>query len=146
MEQKKYKVLGVMSGTSLDGIDLAYINFSKDNVWSYSIEETETVSYSEFWTYKLTHLVDCNIEELKVLDKNYTIYLVSIISDFISKHNLKDIDAVCSHGHTALHKPEIGLTYQIGNLPQLAILLNQKVVCDFRIQDVQLGGQGAPLV
>ena len=56
------------------------------------------------------------------------------------------IDAVCSHGHTILHQPEKGITLQIGNLPILATLLNKTVVCDFRKQDVALGGEGAPLV
>lgn len=135
-----------MSGTSLDGIDLAHINFSKTEQWNYDILKAETVSYSSAWLKKLTHLVDFSNQELKTLDVDYTIYLASIILDFMSKHNLKNIDAVCSHGHTALHKPENGLTYQIGNLPQLATLLDQKVVCDFRIQDVLYGGQGAPLV
>jgi anhydro-N-acetylmuramic acid kinase len=68
------------------------------------------------------------------------------IKAFISKFEIKDIDAICSHGHTALHQPEKGITYQIGNMPHLAALLGQTVVCDFRVQDVALGGQGAPLV
>src|SRR5690606_3501243 len=57
-----------------------------------------------------------------------------------------EVDAVCSHGHTILHKPQKGITLQIGNLPEIATLLQQTVVCDFRVQDVDLGGQGAPLV
>ena len=63
-----------------------------------------------------------------------------------SKYKLESIDAVCSHGHTILHQPQNGITLQIGNLPELATLCNQKIVCDFRVQDVELGGQGAPLV
>jgi anhydro-N-acetylmuramic acid kinase len=77
---------------------------------------------------------------------NYTEVLANIISNFIAKNNLKNLDAICSHGHTILHQPQNAFTLQIGNLPKIAKLINQKVVCDFRVQDVELGGQGAPLV
>ena len=85
-------------------------------------------------------------EKLTELNENYTQYLSQILLAFISKHEITSIDAVCSHGHTILHEPEKGITLQIGNLPKLSTLINQKVICDFRTQDVQLGGQGAPLV
>jgi len=74
------------------------------------------------------------------------LYVAKVISSFIQRHQIKNIDAVCSHGHTILHQPEKGLTLQIGNLPELSDLIGLKVVCDFRKQDVALGGQGAPLV
>jgi anhydro-N-acetylmuramic acid kinase len=80
------------------------------------------------------------------LDEDYTIELAKIINDFISKNNIQDIDLVCSHGHTVLHQPQNGFTLQIGNLKKISSLLRQNVVCDFRVQDVLLGGQGAPLV
>ena len=72
--------------------------------------------------------------------------LAQIINEFIKANDIKNIDAICSHGHTALHDPDNGLTYQIGNMSLLTELLQQKVVCDFRVQDVKWGGQGAPLV
>ena len=87
-----------------------------------------------------------SLDELKAIDVDYTKYLGEVIKAFIAKHEIKNIDAVCSHGHTALHQPENKLTYQIGNLPVLAEILQQRVVCDFRVQDVEFGGQGAPLV
>jgi anhydro-N-acetylmuramic acid kinase len=83
---------------------------------------------------------------LKELNENYTDLLGKIIKSFIDKNKIIDLDAVCSHGHTILHQPQNGFTLQIGNLPKVAALVNEKVVCDFRVQDVQLGGQGAPLV
>ena len=135
-----------MSGTSLDGIDLAHITFEFHNEWTFKIHSAETVSYTEEWKDKLSNLVNCSIETLKQIDENYTIYLSEIISAFIQKHQLNTIDAICSHGHTALHQPEKNLTYQIGNLQNIAKLTGQTVVCDFRVQDVKLGGQGAPLV
>jgi len=80
------------------------------------------------------------------LNQDYTTLLASIISAFIEKHQRENLDAVCSHGHTILHQPQNGFTLQIDNLPEIAILIRQTVVCDFRVQDVKLGGQGAPLV
>ncbi|WP_298119659.1 anhydro-N-acetylmuramic acid kinase [Flavobacterium sp.] len=147
MFKETYKIIGVMSGTSLDGIDLAYINFTiKDNKWSYQILESETISYSQDWLNKLKVAVSFSEEKLIELNEEYTELIGTIIKSFIDKHQLKNIDAVCSHGHTILHQPQNGFTLQIGNLPKIAKIIQEKVVCDFRVQDVQLGGQGAPLV
>ncbi|MFO7719438.1 MAG: anhydro-N-acetylmuramic acid kinase [Gillisia sp.] len=146
MKKNEYKVLGVMSGTSLDGIDLAYLEFNKQQHWEFQIIKAETIPYSSEWRKKLAQAINFNIEELKALDENYTSYLAEIISEFIKKHEIIALDAVCSHGHTVKHEPENGITLQIGNLPELAILTGQNVICDFRVQDVALGGQGAPLV
>lgn len=147
MFKETYNVIGVMSGTSLDGIDLAHIHFSiVEGKWGFEIHETETVSYDTNWLNKLKTAVDFSETELQQLNENYTVLLANVIKTFIEKHNLKNLDAVCSHGHTILHQPQNGFTLQIGNLPEIAKLINQTVVCDFRVQDVQLGGQGAPLV
>lgn len=147
MKNEKYNVIGVMSGTSLDGIDLAHLVFSFQNDnWNFEILESETISYSEDWIQKLKKAVSNSAEELVELNKNYTRLLGSIVANFISKNKIKNLDAVCSHGHTVLHQPQKGVTLQIGNLPEIAPFCGQTVVCDFRVQDVALGGQGAPLV
>jgi len=146
MAKTEYKVIGVMSGTSLDGIDLIHLTFNIKGIWSFIIHQSETASYSANWKNNLQHLVSLSKSELEKIDTDYTLYLSQIITDFIDKHRIENIDAVCSHGHTALHQPENKLTYQIGNQDQIAKLINQKVICDFRIQDVELEGQGAPLV
>jgi anhydro-N-acetylmuramic acid kinase len=147
MKKDNYKVIGVMSGTSLDGVDLAHIQFEiKNNKWTFKILESETVAYSTNWINELKLAVDYSKKELEILNNNYTQLLASIISNFIKKHQIENLDAVCSHGHTILHQPQNGFTLQIGNLPEIATLTQQKVVCDFRVQDVELGGQGAPLV
>lgn len=147
MFNKNYKVIGVMSGTSLDGIDLAAVEFTVlDQKWSFKILEKETISYTENWVNQLKEAVAFSEEKLTQLNENYTLLLGGIIKDFINKFHLEDIDAVCSHGHTILHQPQNGFTLQIGNLPNIAKIVGTKVVCDFRVQDVQLGGQGAPLV
>ncbi len=73
-------------------------------------------------------------------------FFLKVISEFLSKNDIFEPDAICSHGHTIKHEPENGFTFQIGNLPALASNLGHTVVCDFRVQDVEMGGQGAPLV
>jgi anhydro-N-acetylmuramic acid kinase len=147
MKKNNYNVIGVMSGTSLDGVDLSHIKFRlENNKWFFEILESETIGYSQNWITHLKSAVDYSETALENLNKEYTKLLASIISAFIEKHKIENLDAVCSHGHTILHQPEKGLTLQIGNLPEISTLTHQKVVCDFRVQDVQLGGQGAPLV
>jgi anhydro-N-acetylmuramic acid kinase len=147
MFKETYNIIGVMSGTSLDGIDLAHINFTiKEGKWNYQILESETISYSENWLNKLKVAVSFSKEELIELNEDYTELLAKIIKSFIERNSISNLDAVCSHGHTILHQPQNGFTLQIGNLPKIAEIIQEKVVCDFRVQDVQLGGQGAPLV
>ncbi len=136
-----------MSGTSLDGIDLAEIVFNyTDEKWSFEIQAAETVPYSSYWKDKLRDGINYSEGKLERLDFKYTEKLSEEILKFIREHNIQEIDAICSHGHTILHQPEKGFTYQIGNLPRISKILGRTVICDFRTQDVALGGQGAPLV
>lgn len=135
-----------MSGTSLDGVDVAQIHFTKDDQWHFEIVNSETIPYPQDWKNELQEAINFNSTKLEELNERYTAYLAEIISDFLRKHDITNLDAVCSHGHTIKHEPENKYTLQIGNLPLLAGLLKLKVVCDFRVQDVALGGQGAPLV
>ena len=136
-----------MSGTSLDGVDLAHIKFEINNSkWSYEIYECDTISYSNEIISKLKNGINFSKSELSDLNIEYTNILGDIILEFISNNSISNLDAVCSHGHTILHQPQNGFTLQIGNLPEIANIIKQKIVCDFRVQDVELGGQGAPLV
>jgi anhydro-N-acetylmuramic acid kinase len=137
-----------MSGTSLDGIDVAelFLSVREDGKWDYKFGKAETIAYSVIWKERLQKAVAYSTEALSVLNNEYTVYLAEVISTFITKNQIQSLDAVCSHGHTILHQPEKGITLQIGNLSALAKRIKQIVVCDFRVQDVDLGGQGAPLV
>jgi anhydro-N-acetylmuramic acid kinase len=147
MFKDSYKVVGVMSGTSLDGIDLAHIYFTLiDNKWQIEIFECNTISYPAYWLNKLKIAIGFSEPELDNLNKDYTEFLGNTIKEFIREYKIVSLDAVCSHGHTILHQPQNGFTLQIGNLPEIATIINETVVCDFRVQDVKLGGQGAPLV
>lgn len=147
MESKIYHCLGVMSGTSLDGIDLAevFLQYSQNN-WSFEIGRVETIPYNTYWKKVLKEIDSYPKNKVGKLDEIYTVYLAEKIQAFIEKYQLQDLDAVCSHGHTVFHEPEHRYTLQIGNLPKLAALIGQRVVCNFRVEDVALGGQGAPLV
>lgn len=154
MTIENYNIIGVMSGTSLDGVDLAYIAFAKSDHWTFNIIEAVTFPYSNLWKQRLKKAIHLSENELQKLNEEYTEYLAEVIQGFL---DLIDeippqvylgtgIDFISSHGHTVLHQPENGVTLQIGNLPALAEKLQKTVVCDFRVQDVKLGGQGAPLV
>ena len=139
-------MLGVMSGTSLDGVDLALCYFDIQKNITYKMPLAKTIAYSTYWRSRLLRAVDFSSKELVLLDLEYTKYLGDIIKTFIADNNIKDLDAVCSHGHTVLHRPDQGVTLQIGNLEQISKNIQQTVVCDFRVQDLLFGGQGAPLV
>ena len=146
MKKQSYKVLGVMSGTSLDGVDLALCYFDMQESITFKMPLAKTIAYSKYWKSKLQSAVGFSSKELTQLDLEYTEYLGAIIKTFITDNNIKDLDAVCSHGHTVLHQPNQGVTLQIGNLEQISKQIQQTVVCDFRVQDLLFGGQGAPLV
>ena len=135
-----------MSGTSLDGIDLAFVNFKFNGTWSFKIEQSQTVPYDLEWKSELAEAINYSDLDLEFLNIRYTKYLATVINNFISNYNIKNIDAICSHGHTIKHEPQNNYTLQIGNLKTITNYLNHTVVCDFRVQDVNLGGQGAPLV
>lgn len=146
MFKDSYQVVGVMSGTSLDGVDLVYVTLTYSDKWEFKIHFSETIPYSDYWFNLLSSAVNLSKQELLDLNESYTEELATIINAFISKYSIVEIDAVSSHGHTVLHQPQKGFTLQIGNLEKLSTLLKQNVVCDFRVQDVEFGGQGAPLV
>jgi len=96
MKAEYYNVIGVMSGTSLDGIDLAHIQLRiEDKKWSFEIIESETIGYSLDWINSLKVAVNFSINELDDLNQKYTQLLAEIISDFIKKYNIENLDAVC---------------------------------------------------
>ena len=146
MIKTAYNILALMSGTSLDGIDIIEVQFDFKNVWEFKIKHYHTYKYPKKWLKILTNLTSKTKEELLEIDQAYSKYLADVVLKFITTYKVKKIDFVASHGHTALHQPDKGLTYQIGNTQTFANLINQKLICDFRTQDVALGGQGAPLV
>jgi len=146
MIQNKVFAIGIMSGTSLDGIDFVYVRFDTNYYANFEILEATTISYSSEWKLKLQNAISFSADALQQLDVDYGKLLGEKTNDFIRKFNIGTINFIASHGHTVLHQPDKGITLQVGNGQVLASMTNQKVICDFRTQDVKLGGQGAPLV
>lgn len=143
---KDFKVIGLMSGSSLDGVDIAYVNFSHDNKrWFFQIVEAGNIPYTTSWKEKLSSAFDKNAEEIKKLDIEYGQYLGTITKKFIRKYEL-DPKLIASHGHTIFHRPEEHYTLQIGNGNEIAKITGIMTINDFRSEDVSKGGQGAPLV
>ena len=143
---KNFNVIGVMSGTSLDGVDIVYVKFTLNESWRFKIINSKTYKYADSTVDMLSDISKKNLEEIKEIDVVYSNKLAKIINEFIEEFSINKIDFVSSHGHTAIHDPSNLITYQIGNLSTLSTEINQKVICDFRVQDVKLGGEGAPLV
>ncbi|MFN7312775.1 MAG: anhydro-N-acetylmuramic acid kinase [Bacteroidota bacterium] len=139
-------VLGVMSGTSLDGMDLAVCNFTyENNKWSFQMMVAETIPYSTDWLNTLQQLHQAGGAELCRVDMEYGKLIGEQCKSFINKHQLK-VDFIASHGHTIFHQPHLGFTKQIGHGAAIAAASGLPIVNDFRSLDVALGGQGAPLV
>ena len=144
---KTYKVIGVMSGTSLDGLDLAYCEFRFENEkWFYEIKAAETIPYDQKWLVRLTELPKQPIHLYPKTDAFYGKYIGMQVRAFMKKNEIKGIDLIASHGHTIFHQPEAGFTAQIGSGAAIYAETNIPTVSDFRTVDVALGGQGAPLV
>jgi len=146
MNLKTCYCIGVMSGTSLDGIDLCYARFDYNKKYSFKILKATTYKYSDSWKLKLRTAFTKDKNYLNNLDIEYGIYIGELVNQFCFDNSIAKIDFIASHGHTIFHKPEEEYTLQIGFGQAIADTTQLKVICDFRIQDVKLGGQGAPLV
>ena len=143
---KDFKVIGLMSGSSLDGVDIAYVNFSHDNKrWFFQIVEAGNIPYTEEWQNKLSEAFNKSEAELKELDIEYGKFLGTVTKKFIKKYEF-DPKLIASHGHTIFHAPEKSYTLQIGNGQEIANATGITTINDFRTEDVTKGGQGAPLV
>ncbi|WP_313093729.1 anhydro-N-acetylmuramic acid kinase [Chryseobacterium flavum] len=142
----KTLAIGLMSGTSLDGLDICLAEFEKQDKWTFQILKTETLPYSETWESKLKNSIYLSTEEILELHSEYGFYLGRQVREFIRKHQLENIDLVASHGHTVFHQPQKKFTLQIGDGRAIKLETGLPVVYDFRSQDVLMNGNGAPLV
>lgn len=143
-----YNVIGVMSGTSLDGLDICYCSFStsKNNKWTYKINTAATIDISLKLKTKLKNATTSSGLELTLLNNEMGDFIGHSINQFIKKHKINSIDFISSHGHTIFHQPEKKLTLQIGNGANISAITQHPVICDFRTSDIALNGNGAPLV
>ena len=139
-----YRMLGLMSGTSLDGLDLCRCDLKVvGGQWSYQILRAATVAYSPEWRSRLDRAIALAPGALGPLDLTYAAYLAEAANAFLGDET--DV-VIASHGHTVHHAPSRGYTRQIGDPSTIARLTGRRVVADFRSEDVRLGGEGAPLV
>jgi len=146
MHNDSISVIGLMSGTSLDGLDVVYAKFDKKNFKSYKIVACNTYSYTDEIVQKLKNGIYAQKEELLKLDKDFGGFIGNRVNEFREDYGISEVDFIASHGHTIFHEPAKGITLQIGSGQKIANLTKVQVVCDFRTQDVRLGGEGAPLV
>ncbi|MDH4057168.1 MAG: anhydro-N-acetylmuramic acid kinase [Cyclobacteriaceae bacterium] len=145
--KKKYKVIGLMSGTSLDGVDVASCVFQfNDSKWEYSIEKAMAVPYTPTWLSRLSKAHMMSAEDLVKLHVDYGMHLGNLCRKFIRLYGIKQVDFISSHGHTVFHQPDKKITFQVGDGNAIHAVSGLPVVYDFRSIDVALGGQGAPLV
>lgn len=145
MKEDLYKVIGMMSGTSLDGLDIVYCEFRYRGAWEFRILHAVTVPYSRRWKDILSGWHHRQAEEQVRLNVEYGHFLGRQCNAFIRRHGIRP-GLIASHGHTVFHQPEKGFTFQAGSGAAIAAETGVDVVCDFRSVDIAQGGQGAPLV
>ena len=146
MRKDTYNIIGVMSGSSLDGIDIVLVCFTKKGKsWDYEFIQGNTYPYSRQWKEKLIFADQLSPIEFFKLNKEYGRLTAERILEFMEDCSL-DVDLIGSHGHTVIHQPDQRITFQIGDGYTIANITNTPVITDFRSRDVALNGQGAPLV
>lgn len=144
---ESFKAIGLMSGTSLDGLDICFAEFWKENNhWKFNILKAETLSYSEKLENQLRNSIYLSSEDLMALNAEFGFYLGNSTKDFILRNNIQEVHLIASHGHTVFHQPKRKFTLQIGDGRAIKSETQIPVIYDFRSEDVLLGGNGAPLV
>jgi anhydro-N-acetylmuramic acid kinase len=143
-----YRVIGLMSGSSLDGLDIAFVEFHEaSGKWNYTLRHSACYPYSKEWTAKLRGATSLNALDYQLLHTAYGHYLGEQVNKFITENNLHyQVQLIASHGHTTFHMPDHQMTGQIGCGAAIAATTGINVVSDLRAIDVALGGQGAPIV
>lgn len=129
-----------MSGTSLDGVDLAFCAIDGRH---YQVIDAATLDYTPEWRQRLATVENASAREYALANAELGHLYGRMVKEFLAG---RECDAVASHGHTVFHQPERGLTAQIGDGDAIAAECGLPVVSNFRTLDVALGGQGAPLV
>jgi anhydro-N-acetylmuramic acid kinase len=150
-----YKVIGLMSGSSLDGLDIAYVELQEQQstqrqgprTWGYTFLHSETLAYSGEWRRRLAAATGLSALDYQVLHVEYGRYIGEQVNQFVDQHGLHyKVQLIASHGHTVFHDPARRMTAQLGDGAAIAAMTRINVVSDLRAMDVALGGQGAPIV
>lgn len=143
-----YRSIGLMSGSSLDGLDIVFVEFHENGGrWTYEILHSDCYPYSPEWIDRLTNATTLNALDYQLLHVDYGHYLGQQVRRFIDEHNLHyKVAMVASHGHTTFHLPARKMTAQLGDGAAIAAETQLPVVSDLRALDLAFGGQGAPIV
>jgi anhydro-N-acetylmuramic acid kinase len=143
-----YKAIGIMSGSSLDGLDIAFLHFQENaGKWNFELIKTACYKYDTEWINKLRSAHLSNAFQYQLLHSEYGHYIGRQVNNFIEKNNLHyNVQLIVSHGHTTFHSPEKKMTAQLGDGASIAAETGINTITDLRSIDVALGGQGAPIV
>ena len=143
-----YKVIGLMSGSSLDGLDIAFVHLQENGgKWSYEILHADCYEYDSTWIARLKNAVGLSALDYQLLHTEYGHYLGKQVNLFIEKNNLHhQVSLISCHGHTTFHLPEKLMTAQLGDGAAIASETQLPAVTDLRAMDIAFGGQGAPIV
>jgi anhydro-N-acetylmuramic acid kinase len=143
-----YKVIGLMSGSSLDGLDIVYTHLEETRgQWKFDIQEAETLPYTQEWVHDLSRAAEKSVADFLRLHTAYGRYIGEKVNEFIEKHGIHhNVHFIASHGHTVFHEPSSHTTGQIGDGAAIAAITGLPVISDLRALDIALGGQGAPIV
>ena len=143
-----YRVIGMMSGSSLDGLDMAFIEFEENRgKWNFEIIAAQCKPYNSEWMQKLQNATSLSAYDYLLLHAAYGKYTGEQVNDFIKEFDLHHkVQLIASHGHTTFHAPAMGMTAQLGDGAAIAAATEINVVSDLRAMDMAFGGQGAPIV
>jgi anhydro-N-acetylmuramic acid kinase len=143
-----YRAIGLMSGSSLDGLDIAFVEFVHNaGNWSYEIIAADCYEYNDAWKSRLQKATGLNALDYQLLHADYGHYLGKEVNRFIEENNLHfQVGLIASHGHTTFHVPQKKMTAQVGDGAAIAAETGLPVVSDLRALDIAFSGQGAPIV
>lgn len=143
-----YRAIGLMSGSSLDGLDIVFAGFQEQGgKWNYEILEADCYAYTADWAAKLRGAINLSAKDYQLLHAEYGHYTGQQVNTFIDKYQLDyKVAVIASHGHTTFHMPANRMTAQLGDGAAIAAETKLPVVSDLRSLDVAFGGQGAPIV
>jgi anhydro-N-acetylmuramic acid kinase len=144
----QYKVIGLMSGSSLDGLDIVYVHFEEvAGRWSFEIRETACIPYLPGLRERISRASSGAARDYLLLHTEYGHYLGKTVNEFIEGKGLAyQVQLIASHGHTSFHMPEKKMTAQLGDGAAIAAVTGIHTITDLRSSDIALGGQGAPVV
>ena len=136
--------IGIMSGSSLDGLDIVAVEFNEDKELSWKIMAHATLALKESIADRLSKILKLSTQSVFELQSDYTLYIAKVTSAFLQSNKINPT-YVSVHGHTVMHSPKYRSSWQLLNGGLLATTIDYPVVCDFRNQDMGLGGQGTPM-